>query len=107
MMDAGGRVERWGRRVGLAHDLRNPLAGISGALHVLGSRLAPEDDRAALLADVQSQISRMNRTLTGLLQQSSQFLPPVNIQIVRRLDGLLPAVYVDLNLLTGPVSTSS
>ncbi|HAM59752.1 MAG TPA: hypothetical protein DCQ64_31815 [Candidatus Rokubacteria bacterium] len=103
---------------GLAHELRNPLAGISGALHVLGSRWARGDDRAALLADVQAQISRMNRTLTellqharpvtperiaveinGLLEQSLQFLPRGDIQIVRRLDGSLPAVYVDPSLL--------
>jgi len=103
---------------GLAHELRNPLAGISGALHVLGSRLAPGDDQAALLADVQAQISRMNRTLTellqharpvtpariaveinGLLEQSLRFLPRGDIRIVRRLGGSLPAVYVDPSLL--------
>jgi len=42
----------------------------------------------------------------GLPEQSSQFLPRGDIQIVRRLDGSLPAVYVDLSLLTRPFSTS-
>jgi signal transduction histidine kinase len=80
--------------------------------------LAPGDEQAALLADVQAQISRMNRTLTellqharpvtpariaveinGLLEQSLQFLPRGDIRLVRRLDGSLPAVYVDPSLL--------
>jgi signal transduction histidine kinase len=103
---------------GLAHEIRNPLAGISGALHVIGSQLPPGDARAPLLADVQAQIARMNRTLTdllqharpvppqriaveinGLLAQSLQFLPRGDIQIVSRLDGSVPEVYVDPSLL--------
>lgn len=103
---------------GLAHELRNPLAGISGALHVLGSQLQPDDERRALLADLQAQIARMNRTLSdllqharpekprrvaveinGLLEQSLKFLPRGDIEVIRRLDGSLPPVLVDPNLL--------
>ena len=103
---------------GLAHEIRNPLAGISGALHVLGSQLEPDDQRRALLSDVQAQITRMNKTLTDLLQharparpqriaveinalveQSLRFLPHERIDIVRRLDQSLPFVQVDPNLL--------
>lgn len=103
---------------GLAHEIRNPLAGISGALHVLGSQLEPDDERRALLSDVHAQITRMNKTLTDLLQharparpqriaveinalveQSLRFLPHERIDIVRRLDQSLPFVQVDPNLL--------
>lgn len=103
---------------GLAHELRNPLAGISGALHVLGARLAPDDEHRTLLADVQAQITRMNNTLTNLLQharpttperiavdvnelleQSVRFLPRDDIEVVRRLDRSLPAIHVDPGLL--------
>ncbi len=103
---------------GLAHELRNPLAGISGALHVLGSQFQPDDDRRALLADLQSQIARMNRTLTdllrharpekpqrllveinGVLEQSLKFLPRGGIEVIRRLDSSLPPVSADPNLL--------
>lgn len=103
---------------GLAHELRNPLAGISGALHVLGGQFQPDDERQALLADLQAQIARMNRTLTdllqharpekpqrvaveinGLLEQSLKFLPRGDIEVIRRLDGSLPPVSVDPNLL--------
>lgn len=41
---------------GLAHELRNPLAGISGALHVLGGQFGPDDPRHGLLGDPQAQI---------------------------------------------------
>lgn len=103
---------------GLAHELRNPLAGISGALHVLGSELDAADPRRALLGDVQGQIARMNKTLTDLLQharpaepqrigvdinavleQSLRFLPRGAIDVVRRLDDDLPPLLVDPNLL--------
>ena len=103
---------------GLAHELRNPLAGISGALHVLGGQFQPDDERRALLADLQAQIARMNRTLTdllqharpekpqrlfveinGVLEQSLKFLPRGEIEVIRRLDTSLPAVSADPNLL--------
>lgn len=103
---------------GLAHDLRNPLAGIAGALHVLGDRLPPDHVSHALIADVQGQIVRMNKTLTDLLQharptepqriavdinalldQSLRFLPRGRIEIVRQYDESLPSLHVDPNLL--------
>lgn len=103
---------------GLAHELRNPLAGMAGALHVLASRLAPDDERQPVLADLQAQITRMNQTLTdllrharpaapqridvdinGLLEQSLIFVPRHGLDVVRRFDESLPAVYVDPNLL--------
>ena len=103
---------------GLAHELRNPLAGISGALHVLGGQLVPGDERRAVLADLHAQIARMNKTLTDLLQharpatpqriaveinalleQSLRFLPRGEVEIVRRLGGALPCVHVDPGLL--------
>lgn len=103
---------------GLAHELRNPLAGMSGALHVLATQLDDDPERRALLADVQAQIGRMNRTLTGLLhharpvapertavdvndllEQSLRFIPRANIEIVRRFDSSLPLLCVDPNLV--------
>jgi len=103
---------------GLAHELRNPLAGISGALHVLSSQFQPNDERRALVADLQAQIARMNRTLSdllhhaqpekprrvavevnSLLEQSLKFLPHGDFEVVRRLDSSLPSISVDPNLL--------
>lgn len=106
---------------GLAHDLRNPLAGVSGALHVLTGQLPADDPRQALLAEIQAQIARMNKTLTDLLwharppepqylplnvneivEQSLWFLPMASgagIEIVKRLQPDLPLLRLDPNLL--------
>jgi signal transduction histidine kinase len=103
---------------GLAHELRNPLAGISGALHVLASQLRPKDERRRLVADLQAQIARMNGTLTdllhharpekprrvalevnGLLEESLNFLPQGDFEVLRRFDGSLPPISADPNLL--------
>lgn len=103
---------------GLAHELRNPLAGVAGALHVLGGRLPPDDPSRDLLVDVQAQITRMNKTLTDLLQHarpaepqriavdinallehSVQFLPRGNVRVIRDFDESLPPLLADPNLL--------
>jgi signal transduction histidine kinase len=106
---------------GLAHDLRNPLAGVSGALHVLAGQLPDADPRQALLAEVQSQVARMNKTLTDLLwharpptpqylplnvneviEQMVWFLPMASgtgIEVVRCLEPGLPPLRLDPNLL--------
>jgi signal transduction histidine kinase len=103
---------------GLAHELRNPLAGISGVLRVLAGRLPFEDTTRALLADVQAQTARMDKTLTdllqharpaaptmvgldvnGLLEQSLRVLPRGPIEIVRQFDESLPPLPADPGLL--------
>jgi signal transduction histidine kinase len=106
---------------GLAHDLRNPLAGVSGALHVLASQSPPDDPRQALLTEIQAQIARMNKTLTDLLRharpptpqrlplnvnevvdQALSFLPVASgskIEVVKRLQPGLPSLRLDPNLL--------
>lgn len=106
---------------GLAHDLRNPLAGVSGALHVLAGQLPDADPRQALLAEVQSQVARMNKTLTDLLwharpptpqclplnvnevlEQTLWFLPMASgsgVEVVKRLQPGLPLLRLDPNLL--------
>ena len=106
---------------GLAHDLRNPLAGISGALRVLTDELPADHRQHAVLGEVQAQITRMNKTLTDLLrhaqaptpqyqwldvtevvEQSLSFLPVASgtgIEIVRELQPGLPRLRLDPNLL--------
>jgi signal transduction histidine kinase len=106
---------------GLAHDLRNPLAGISGTLHVLADQLPNHDSRQGLLADLQTQIARMNKTLSDLLrharppvpqclslsvneivEQSLWFLPMApgaGIEIAKNLQPDLPPLGLDPNLL--------
>jgi len=103
---------------GLAHELRNPLAGIGGVLRVLAGQLRLEDTTRGLLADVQAQVARMDKTLTDLLEhahpaaptmigldvnelleQSLRFLPRSTIEIVRQFDDSLPPLRADPGLL--------
>ena len=106
---------------GLAHELRNPLTGISGALHVLSDELPVGRRQRTLLDEVQGQIARMNKTLTDLLwharpptpqylllnvnevaEQALWLLPLASgtaIEIVRELESDLPSLRLDPNLL--------
>jgi signal transduction histidine kinase len=106
---------------GLAHDLRNPLAGVSAALYVLSGQFPDDDARQQLLGEIQIQIARMNKTLTDLLwharpptpqylplnvnevvEQSLWFLPIASgngIDIVKRFQEDLPPLRLDPNLL--------
>jgi signal transduction histidine kinase len=52
---------------GLAHEIRNPLAGISASLQVIESSLPPDDDRIHVLQRVQGQTHRLNDLVTDLL----------------------------------------
>lgn len=51
----------------VAHELRNPLAGISGALQVIARSLDQDDRRRPILASVDAQIRRLNELVTDLL----------------------------------------
>jgi signal transduction histidine kinase len=51
----------------VAHELRNPLAGISGALQVIGSSLADDDRRRPVMDKVGQQVRRLNALVTDLL----------------------------------------
>ena len=50
-----------------AHEVKNPLAGISGALQVVHSRLPAKSRDRAVLGDIQDRIVSLNRMLQELL----------------------------------------
>lgn len=52
---------------GVAHELRNPLAGISGAVQVLARSFEPDDRRGRIMHKVREQIGRLDRMVTDLL----------------------------------------
>lgn len=52
---------------GLAHEIRNPLAGIAGVVDVMGKELPAESASRAVLADVQSEILHIQNILNDLL----------------------------------------
>ncbi|PNU19663.1 histidine kinase [Geothermobacter hydrogeniphilus] len=52
---------------GLAHEIKNPLAGISGAISVLAEDFPESDPRREVVDQVLAQIARLNKTVTDLL----------------------------------------
>lgn len=67
---------------GLAHELRNPLAGIKGAGQLLARR-AQDDDSRELVALVQSEVDRLARLVDDLLEPTPpQPHAPLNIHAV-------------------------
>jgi signal transduction histidine kinase len=66
----------------IAHELRNPLAGISGALQVMSNAMAPEDRFAPIVGKVLDQTRSLNRLVSDLLA----FARPRNPSITDALD---------------------
>jgi signal transduction histidine kinase len=54
----------------VAHEIRNPLAGISGTVQVIASSLGEEDERTKALRKVQEQIARLGALVGDLLSFS-------------------------------------
>lgn len=52
---------------GLAHEIRNPLAGIAGVVDVMGKELPPNSSSRAVLGDVQNEVIRIQSILNDLL----------------------------------------
>ena len=52
---------------GLAHEIRNPLAGIAGVVEVMRKELPPHSPSRAVLGDVQREVSHIQAILNDLL----------------------------------------
>lgn len=52
---------------GLAHEIRNPLASLSGSTEVLRQNLAPEKENAELFDIILRETDRLNRLVTNFL----------------------------------------
>jgi len=53
---------------GVAHEIRNPLAGIGTSAQVLLRRFEPRDERARFVQVILEEVSRLDRIVTSLLQ---------------------------------------
>jgi|GEM_PF-5439094 len=51
----------------VAHEIRNPLAGVSGALQIIGERLPPTVVEAAIFDEVQERLGALDRLVEQLL----------------------------------------
>lgn len=52
---------------GVAHEIRNPLAGIDGALTMLAREIPADDESQETMSEIQRQIRRMERLVSDLL----------------------------------------
>ena len=69
----------------LAHEIKNPLAGISGAIQVIGDSLEAESPYRSVVHDILGQISRMDATVKDLLLYARPTPPQPSVCAVARL----------------------
>jgi len=51
----------------IAHEVKNPLAGISGAIQVIAKRLPSESQEVQILNEIRSRVTGLNESLSSLL----------------------------------------
>jgi PAS domain S-box-containing protein len=77
----------------LAHEVRNPLAGIIGAIQIMRSQMPTEDSRREVLEEVLHQMGRLDSTMRDLLIYSRpKPLEPRRCRIEQVVDRVLTVV---------------
>lgn len=103
---------------GIAHEIKNPLAGISAAVTIIKDDMSLDDPRASILGEVVDQVKRLDKTvndllffgkpsppeltsvdinaiLTTTLKFATQHRGGANVERRISLDPALPPVYAD------------
>ncbi len=62
---------------GLAHEIRNPLAGIAGVIEIIGRDLPATSPAREMVKDVRLEINQINRILTDLLETARPHPPMI------------------------------
>ncbi len=62
---------------GLAHEIRNPLAGIAGVIEIIGRDLPATSPARSVVKEVRQEIARINHIVTDLLQTARPHPPTV------------------------------
>jgi signal transduction histidine kinase len=74
---------------GIAHEIRNPLAGIQGAIQILAEGFPKEDPRAQVTDEIQKQIYKLERLVKDLLNYTkpvpANYLPTDINQLVDKV----------------------
>jgi signal transduction histidine kinase len=60
---------------GIAHEIKNPLAGISAAVTIIKDDMSEDDPRGAILGEVIEQVKRLDKTVNDLLFFGKPSLP--------------------------------
>ncbi len=74
---------------GIAHEIKNPLAGIAGVIQVLKKDMGPGEPKRAVLDEVLSQVERMDKAVRNLLSFARPPEPKVTMVDVNELIGKL------------------
>lgn len=60
---------------GIAHEIKNPIAGVLGALNVFNDEIKPWDDRKEIFVEMIAQLERVNHTINDLLSYARPAKP--------------------------------
>ena len=106
---------------GIAHEIRNPLAGIQGAIQILAEGFPEDDVRRGVTVEIQKQIYKLERLVKDLLNYAkpvpTNYLPtdmnqlvdkvvtffmvqrgkPENVEIEKKFFSPLPKIMLDPN----------
>ena len=82
---------------GVAHEIRNPLAGIGTSAQVLLRRFEPRDERARFVRVILDEVARLDRIVTSLLQYARPRVPEL------KPSALAPCIEHVLQLAADPV----
>jgi two-component system NtrC family sensor kinase len=63
---------------GIAHEIKNPLAGISAAITIIRDDIPAEDPRSMILGEVLQQVQRLDKTVNDLLFFGKPSLPELS-----------------------------
>jgi len=63
---------------GLAHEIRNPLAGIAGVIEIIGRDLPSNSPARVVVKDVRLEVAQINRILTDLLETARPHPPQIH-----------------------------
>ena len=67
---------------GLAHEIRNPLAGIAGVIEIVGRDLPPNSPARSVIKDAKQEAMQINRILTELLDTARPKPPQFRVSDV-------------------------
>jgi len=59
----------------VAHEIKNPLAGISGAIQILAEGMPKNDGRREIVGEILDQVRRLDRTVRDLLNFARPITP--------------------------------
>jgi signal transduction histidine kinase len=63
---------------GLAHEIRNPLAGIAGVIEIVGRDLPTTSPARAVVKDIRQEIAQIDRAVTDLVEMARPHPPQIH-----------------------------